>query len=447
MKRLTITARLTLLCTLVTAVIAALALGVLVTGEQGMLAKYYRETLIAAGELARDEITWKKGRVEIDRDLDEMPNVFVEVRSKDGDLLYGHAEFEEPFIEGVRKLRAGGREWYVYDTEVSSGSGQTVRLRLYMAPDTADSLGGIVLKLMLIIFPALVVLAGVGGYAAARRALRPVDRIITIASGIADGADLKKRIGSTGAEDELNRMAEVFDDMLERLDSAFERERRFTADVSHELRTPVAAILTQSDMALLPEATDADRKSALEEINARARGMRTLTQKLLTLSRMDAGQLLPETEKTDMAVIVEMAADMLTEAAEEKNITVSAVLPETAVVMGDQTMLTQAVMNIAENAVKYGKTGGNVFIKLEDMQDAVRLTVTDDGIGMTDAQRERIFDRFYQADPSRRGEGAGLGLALTRRIVQLHSGRIDAEGIPGGGSRFTVTIPKGGVTG
>ena len=445
MKKMTITARVTLLCAVVTAFIAVAALAMMALGEQRMLAEYYKDTLISAGRLAADDITWDKNRPEIDRNLDEMPNIITAVYSPDGDLIYGRTQLEAPFSEGVRRIDADDAEWYVYDARVSAETGSYVWLRLYMAPETAGSLNGITLRLMRIIFPVLVVLAGLGGWLVARRAFSPVAVIIRTAEGIADGNDLKKRIGIAGVNDELYRMAKVFDEMLERLDQAFERERRFTADVSHELRTPVTAILTQSEFAISEAADDSDRVEALREINSRAAGMRELTRKLLTLSRMDAGRIIPESEATDLAEAVEIAAETFIEAAAERDITVHANAQGSCIVTGDQTMLTQAVMNLVENAIRYGRPGGNVWVNVMSEAEAVRVQVSDDGIGMDSEQTAKVFDRFYQADPSRKGESAGLGLSLTQRIVQLHSGTISVESEIGKGSVFTISIPKGGA--
>lgn len=443
MRRLSITARVALLCTLITAAIAALAIMALAIGEQRMLREYYMETLASAAQLAHDDVVWDGGRIEIDRNLDEMPNVIAAVYTADGDLVYGRTEFDAPFIEGARRIGDGDDEWYVHDMPVESETGRRVWLRLYMSSGAAGSLSGVWQKLMLVIFPVLTALAGIGGWAVARRAFRPVARIAVTAAGIADGEDLKKRIGLEGAHDELYRLAQIFDGMLERLDSAFERERRFTSDVSHELRTPVAAILAQSEFALSDAADDTDRREALREIYRRAGGMRELTRKLLTLSRMEARQLIPQFEVTDIALIADMASECFRDAAEERRVAIEVDASGPVEVRGDQTMLTQAVMNLVENAVRYGREGGYVKVRAEDLGDSARVSVADDGCGMTPEQAQRIFDRFYQADPSRHGEGAGLGLSLALRIARLHSGRIDVESEPGKGSRFTLTLPKG----
>lgn len=441
MKRLTMTARVALMCTLITAAVAALTMAALAYGEQRMLEEYSRDTLISAAKLARDEIVWSDGYIEINRNLDELPGLVTAVYSVDGDLIYGRTALEAPLKEGVRTLEGG--EWYVHDSLIRLDRDNQVWLRLYMPPGAASGLSGFWTRLMLIIFPGLAVLAGVGGYFVARRAMRPVARITAAAGGIAEGADLKKRIGPTGANDELSRLAAVFDGMLERLDGAFERERRFTADAAHELRTPVSAILAQAEFALYQAADEAERMEALAEIRSRALGMRELAGKLMLISRMEADQLIPAFETVDLALLADMAAESLAEAAGARRMRVH-VDAAPAELSGDQTMLTQAVMNLMENAVRYGCEGGNIWVTVSADDSEARVCVADDGPGMTPEQAGRAFERFYQADPSRSGAGAGLGLSLTRRIAQLHGGNVQLETAPGKGCRFIITLPKGG---
>ena len=441
MKRLTMTARVALMCALITAAVAALAMIALVYGEQRMLAEYSRDTLVSAAKLARDEIVWRDGEIELDRNLDELPGLVTAVYSADGDLIYGRTALEAPLKEGVRMLEGGGSAWYVHDSLIELDAGKQVWLRLYMPPGASSGLSG--RRLMLMIFPGLAVLAGIGGYFVARHAMRPVKRITATAISIAGGADLKKRIGPTGANDELSRLAAVFDGMLERLEGAFERERRFTADAAHELRTPVSAILAQAEFALSESSDDAERTEALVEIRRRALGMRELAGKLLLLSRMEADQITPAFETVDLSLIADMAAEALAEAAGARRICVH-VDAAPAELSGDQTMLTQAVMNLMENAVRYGREGGSIWVDVSADDAEARVCVTDDGPGMTPEQAARAFERFYQADPSRGGAGAGLGLSLTRRIAQLHGGNVELETAPGKGCRFTITLPKGG---
>ena len=182
MRRLSITARVALMCTLTTAVIAALALLAVAVGEQRMLSEYYRDTLMSAGSIADGAVTWDKGRIEIDRDLDDMDDVRAAVYTTDGDLIYGREEFSAGFEEGMRRLEGGG--WYVLDTIVTDGANKAW-LRLYMSPGAGEGLGSYWTRLMLVIVPALVIISGLGGYAVAKRAVKPVGSIAATARSIA----------------------------------------------------------------------------------------------------------------------------------------------------------------------------------------------------------------------------------------------------------------------
>ena len=280
---------------------------------------------------------------------------------------------------------------------------------------------------MLALLPALVVVAGVGGYFIARRAFRPVTRIARTAESIIDGKDLQKRIGLQGARDELYRLSKVFDDMLDRLERSFERERRFTSDASHELRTPVAAILAQADFALSDIANEEDREEALRDIRLRAGQMSTLIGRLLALTRMDAGQTRMELERIDLADIAEVAAMQVEEGAAARGMTVECAVDGPVWAMCDQTMLTQALLNLAENAVKYGREGGHIRIAARAEGETARLIVEDDGPGIEPDALPHIFERFYQGDRSRNAGGAGLGLSLVQLIAKLHGGSVEGR--------------------
>ena len=445
MKHLTIKARIMLLCVLLTFAVSALALGVMLHNEHRVAEGYFRNSLASTAQLARDELRIENGRLEIDRNLDDLPNVRVALYTADGDLIYGQQRFELPFLEGEMRQAesASGIRWAVQDTRMTLEDGRWLWLRCYMSSEAVSSMQGSRREVLLILFPALILLAGLGGWLIARRAFRPITQIIRTAEGIADGADLKKRIALTGAHDEIYRTAQGFDAMLDRLEAAFERERRFTSDASHELRTPVTAIMTQSEFALSDAADEEDRIEALREIHARSRNMARLIQSLLTLSRLDAKQQLDEVEAVDLCLLAEVAAESLQERADAKGMTIDAdVSCGEALVRGDQTMLSQAVFNLAENAVHYGKPGGHIGIEVEAAGAQCRLRVRDDGPGIAPEDQARIFDRFYQGNAARSGSGFGLGLSLVKRIAELHGGTVMLASVPGQGCCFEIVLKR-----
>lgn len=438
--KISIKQRITLLCTLLIALIASAALLVMQHSEQQRMEQYYRSTLQSTHQLSSGDIAYVDGELEIDRNLDELPNVRVALFTTGGNLVYGQIRFELPFVEDEMR-RAEGRDasWFVMDKLLDPEGGEPLWLRCYMSADVDGRTRSFQHELFIMLLPVLVLIAGAGGYIIARRAMRPVGNIVRTAETIADGADLGKRIALRGAKDEIYAIGQVFDDMLERLENSFERERRFTSDVSHELRIPVTSILAQSEYALSDSASDADRAAALSEIHASAEGMSALIRRLLALARMDAGQTVLSRSEIELGVMAQMAAEAVQPLAEEKGISVSTV--GEARFVGDETMLLQALLNLMENAVRYGKTGGYVHVELSQDESAVKISVQDNGAGMDRQTLEHVFERFYQADSARHGGGFGLGLSLAERIVRLHDGHIAVESTPGEGSRFTIILP------
>lgn len=442
MRRLSIKARVTLLCTALAAAIATTALLWMLLGEQRALEEYYRSTLLSTARLARDQIFYEDGELRIDRNLDDLPQVQASVFTLEGDLVYGRVRFEKEFVPGEVQSVQG---WLAYDERLEIEGGEPLWLRCFISDSVEASVRGGQRSLMLMILPAMVLLGGLGGYGIARRAFKPVSRIVRTAEGIAGGEDLKKQIGFEGARDELYAIASTFDEMFARLDAVFERERRFTSDTSHELRTPVAGILAQSEFALSDAATDEDRREALCEIQRRAGDMSGLISRLLTLSRMDAKRAHAQIEDVDLRMVAVIAAGTVSESAQAKDMEL-AVRGE-ATVRADQMMAVQAAINLVENALRYGREGGRIEICKEETERDVRLSVTDDGPGIPVEALSHLFERFWQAESSHGSAGSGLGLPLAERIMALHGGRVEVESEVGKGSRFTLIFPKEGRVG
>ena len=441
MKALSIRVRIALECGAMVAAVALIALAVSLMGERAMLLRHYRSTLEIAAELAKDDIHYERGKLDIDRHLDNLSWVRQSVYNEDEALLYGKVIVTIPFEEGAFRRHAGrdGADWYVYDVRLDVGGDADIWLRSCVSADTlAGLLKGqrVLLRLMV---PVLAGLAGLCGWFIARRILRPVEAMTATAVSIADGRDLARRIAMDGPEDELWRMGQIYNDMLARLEQSFERERRFSADAAHELRTPVSAILNQAEMALSGGVDEADRRAALEVIRHRAGEMNLLIGTLLQLARMESGQTVPSREDVALDEMCRIAVESMEENADDKGICFSMDL-QPVTVRGDQLMLTQAVVNLLDNAVRYGRVGGHVWVKTVSEESAARIIVSDDGPGMTSEQMSRCFDRFWQADGARR-QGSGLGLSLVARIAGLHGGDITVDDTPGGGCTFVLKLP------
>jgi signal transduction histidine kinase len=228
--------------------------------------------------------------------------------------------------------------------------------------------------------------------------------------------------------------------MLERLERAFTAARQFSADAAHELRTPLTILRGELEVALAAAAPDAAHRPALESCLEEVGRLSSLVEDLLFLARADAGAIPAPADPVDLAAVVTDAAPALEVLAARAGVGLT-IDPAEARTRGSAPLLFRVVFNLAENAIKHTPAGTRVAIATRTEGDAAILEVRDDGPGVAPEDRERIFERFYRADPARERGGAGLGLALTRAIVLTHRGRIEVTGGPGEGSCFRVALP------
>jgi heavy metal sensor kinase len=290
----------------------------------------------------------------------------------------------------------------------------------------------------------LVLAAGLtGGWLLSRGALRPIERMSAAAASIT-ATNLSRRIDVVGVDRELASLAGILNEMFARLQTAFERQVRFTADASHELRTPLAIIHSHAELALARPRTAEEYRDALDTSLRAARRMRVLVDGLLTLARVDAGSLEIERQEFDLGAVVQECADLLQPLAEEKRICLRA-CEESIDMVGDPGRLTQVVTNLLSNAIHYNRAGGEVGVKLKATQTDVSLSVADTGCGIPDEDQPHIFERFYRVDKARSREegGCGLGLAICKSIVEAHGGTIGFTSQVGQGTTFVVRLPRG----
>ena len=305
------------------------------------------------------------------------------------------------------------------------------------ADDVRSTLRFLALHLLRILGVATVVFA-LGVYALSRRVLLPLERVTRAAAGVT-GRDLSRRVPEPRTRDEVHDLAVTVNGMLERLQESFETQRRFTADASHELRTPVTAIAGHANYLLRRSAPSDAQRESLEVIRGEADRMGKLVGDLLELARADAGFVVRR-ERTNLVDVLDAARDVVTPDDGDVRIDVHASEPVVEV-DGDPVRLQQVVVNLTQNAVNAGASHVHVGVEREDAD--VRLEVADDGPGIPEDALPHLFDRFYRVDGARsgRGNGAGLGLAIVRWIVQQHDGRVEVDSRPGEGTRFTVVLP------
>jgi heavy metal sensor kinase len=290
--------------------------------------------------------------------------------------------------------------------------------------------------------PAFLILAALGGHWLSRRALAPVDEITRAARTIG-GQDLSKRIAIPRSSDELRRLADTLNEMLARLEAAFQRVSQFTADASHELRTPVSLVRTSAELALRKPRSDAEYCESLARILDESERISRLIDQLLLLARTDSASATLSAVRTDLAAPLQAACAEARALAEAKDLNFSETIPSSIWVQGDTASLHRLFRILLDNAVKYTHSGGEINVRLRSDDGYAVADVRDSGIGIAPQDLPHIFERFYRSDPARSREsgGTGLGLAIGHWIAQAHQGEIRVESLPGKGSNFEVRIP------
>jgi heavy metal sensor kinase len=286
-----------------------------------------------------------------------------------------------------------------------------------------------------------------GGWLVSARILRPVAAIAATASAISE-TNLSERIDGDAVDRELAGLADILNAMFARLEAAFERQARFTADASHELRTPLAIIRSHAELALVRPRTAEEYREAVHACLRASTRMTALVNGLLTLARADAGKLNLSREPVDLRGLVEETVGLLWPLAETRGLRVETDLAP-ATVRGDADRLGQVITNLVSNAIQYNRPGGAVRVQLAVSDGWAVLSVEDSGQGIQDADRPHLFERFFRVDKarSRASGGHGLGLAICKSIVQAHGGAIGFQTEWERGSTFWVRLPEKGTVG
>jgi len=442
-KRLSIKARLTLWYAALIVLMCAFALYVLFTLSHRAQMEFAERTLRSSAVIILDEMETEHGEIEIDADIDDVPNVYAALFDMDGRLVYGRRRVALPFEEGsMRVAKADGHSWMILDTLVDVPDHAPLWLRLHMSADLMTDVEQTILHQVVWVLPLLGLLALLGGYALSRRALLPVRDMTRTAASIADGSALADKRALSRYEsggDELHALANTLEDMLKRLEISFERERRFTSDAAHELRTPLNALRVQGEYAL--SCSDSDEKDeAIARMLDKSEEMRQLIDQLLLIARLDAGQIPMEDEISLHELLDEVVQDM-EPVAQEQGMRIHADL-EAATVRGHRALLTRAAVNLVDNAIRYGRKNGEIWITLTHEDGHAVIQVRDNGDGIRSEALEHVFERFWRGDQARTTPGTGIGLAMVLSAAKAHGGSADAESRVGEGSCFKISIPS-----
>ncbi len=301
--------------------------------------------------------------------------------------------------------------------------------------------------LLLVAVPVALAGAGGGGWLLARKALLPVARMTRQAEVIS--ADrLQRRIALPRARDELGRLAETLNAMLDRIEREVQDQQRLVADASHELRTPLAVMRSEIDVWLRSPSLPEQAREALESVGEEVERTSRILDNLLTLARIDVGRLGLLCAPRQLDELVAEVLGKLRPIARAKRIALE-VDGDAAEVLADGPRLEQVITNLVDNAIKYTSPGGTVRVLLWRGRDEAGMTVSDTGPGISPEALPHLFDRFYRADAarSRSQGGSGLGLAICKEIVTAHGGRLWAASRLGAGSAFSLAMPVAGDPG
>ena len=390
-------------------------------------------------------LAYKDGWLEIDDDFcDYIEGICTALYDADNNLLYGEAPLKlmsaEPLAyKTLGSLRVDGEKFYIYDKPLT-GDFEGLWLRGVVSHNETLNVLYKVLRLSFWLLPLLALLSILGGYVITRRSFSPVRHIVETAEKIGEGGDLSQRLDIGPGNDEIHMLADTFNGMFERLEKSFETERQFTSDASHELRTPTAVIMAQSQYALELADNEEEYRESLEVILRQSQRMNDIINQLLFFTRLDQGTEPVRKENCDLSSLMEDIAceqSMIS----QRGITLTSQIEPGITASVDRNLFTRMVTNLINNAYKYGKDNGHIWLSLFRAEDGtITLSVKDDGIGISAENLEKIWNRFYQTDPSRSEEGIGLGLSMVKQIAGLLGGTVNVSSQPEVGTEFTFTI-------
>lgn len=323
--------------------------------------------------------------------------------------------------------------WFVYEViEHRLGAEMNEQIETRHALDE-------IVKVSALGFPLAIALAAIGGYLIATRSLRPLDAMARQARQISSES-LSKRLPNPNPNDELGRLATVFNETLARLEASFAELQRFTADASHELRSPLTALRAVGEVALRDGTDPVVLRETIGSMLEEAQRLTDLVDALLTLARMDATKAVAAREEVNIARLLDEVRDQFEVLANEKHQTIAVTCPGEVTVRADRTLLYLALVNLVHNAIQHGPADSKISITAVRRARKIDISVKDNGLGIPGEYHEKVFERFFRVDKARsraRG-GAGLGLAIAKQAVERNGGRILLESNSDRGTVFRI---------
>lgn len=284
-----------------------------------------------------------------------------------------------------------------------------------------------------------VLLAGLGGVLVQRVLQRRIDQVAVTAVAIGHG-DLSRRVPLTGADDEFDQLARIFNGMLDRIGGLMDGVRQVSNAIAHDLRTPIARTRARLEESLREAADEAELRAAMERGIAELDGIIAVFQAILRIAEIEAGARRSAFARFDLSALLADAAELYEAVAEEKEVRLEAVPTAGLAMVGDRDLVLQAVANLLDNAIKFTPSGGAVRLAAARRGETVEIVVSDTGPGIPEAERPRVTERFYRAEMSRGTPGSGLGLTLVEAVAHLHAGRLAFAGDPDGGPGLRAVL-------
>lgn len=448
MRHLSLKIKLTILYTLLMTIVVCGILLLLFSFSNQEILTTVQSQLEEKVSSAREDISYHNGALKIDSDFWELEHgVYLSIYATDGTLLSGKIPYgfdnSAPFEDRkIRKIQGKDSQYYLLDLIYTIPGYGTIDIRGVSSITNAERNFAMTIRLAVILLPLLVILTAILGFYMTGRTLRPVTKITDTVQSIQKNNDLSQRIALGQGKDEIYRLAQTFDELLEQIEEGFLREQQFTSDVAHELRTPISSMLLLCEDMLEEENLDPKFQENLSLLHRKINYLSQIISQLLTLSRADQGRAQVAKERIHLSELAEIAAEEAEEIAASKKITIHTTIAPNIFIIGDETLMIRFFMNLFNNAISYGKENGHIWFTLQRWGEEVKGEIRDDGIGIKEADLPHIWKRFYQADSSRtKKESAGLGLSMVKWIVKAHEGDIQVTSKFGEGTCFYFSFP------
>ena len=416
--------------------------------SENIIHSYEYGRLKSTVESSFREISIIDGEIIVENDMEtKIDTIQLSVYNKNLGFVYGNNplnfEYDDTFSDkkNIKTVKHQYEKWYVYESKKTYEGYGEVWVRGVMSAVGASQAMETVITISLVGFPFFLIFAGIIGYIITKNAFIPIEKIRSAAEKINEGDDLSQRINLGKGNDEIYTLANTFDIMFDRLQNSFEREVQFNSDVSHELRTPISVIMAQAEYGKDNVSTVSESKNIFNIIFNETQKMSHLVSQLLTLARMDKGHQKLNLTNINISELAEIVIDSRRENARTKNINIISKITPNIYADIDESMMMRVFINLLSNAVTYGKINGNIYFDLYIQKKMIVIKIADDGIGISHEHIDKIWTRFYQVDPSRNNEGAGLGLSMVKWIVEAHNGDISVISNIEKGTIFTIKIP------